>query len=277
MEGGDLQVLRHNVPPADIEALQAKGFNVLRYPAYDGQVLWFNNSKDPFTDQRAREAIARSIDYEAVESVLLRGYGTRSQSFFPRIFEGYKEGLQPTEKDLTKAKQLFSAAGVEGVTIEYRYSEGFASFARPVGEQLQSELAKFDIKLDIQQLPGPVLTESNREPNTTPNMQFGTNGADALSSFTLAFPWIHSKGPLNRHWSTHSDVDALIEKAYSEMDTPTRAALYEEVAKLLGERATALQMWEVDPVVIYDKRLTGIKIHPGYFRSFNWYNAQWTG
>jgi peptide/nickel transport system substrate-binding protein len=273
LEGGDLQILRRGTPYADVEAFANAGMNITRYPPSGAVTLTFNTTLKPLDDERVRQAIAAGVDYEGIVATVLRGYGVAGSSPYPRAFEGWAPDHQATVKDLERAKQLLSAANVSDASMEVIYTPGVAAFARPITEQMESDLRSVGIQLEITQETQAVATERRSSAETTPHMTFGAPHGDALSSYTWAYIWFHTKGPLNKSYHSYADVDELLDSAYTELDTPTRVGLYEEAGKILGQRLPVLTMFELDETVITRPDVGGIKVNPGYPYSFDWYSA----
>jgi peptide/nickel transport system substrate-binding protein len=57
-------------------------------------------------------------------------------------------------------------------------------------------------------------------------------------------------------------VDSLIEQARQEVDQQKRAALYAEVQKILAEDLPYVNLWYLDNVLVYNRRVHKIKLTP---------------
>jgi peptide/nickel transport system substrate-binding protein len=81
--------------------------------------LFFNTTKDPWTDYRVRQALALCLDRPAINESLYDGRGTLGyDSFFnPQVYPAMPPNVVRSQ-DYAKAKQLLSDAGyADGVTV----------------------------------------------------------------------------------------------------------------------------------------------------------------
>ena len=75
---------------------------------------------NPFRDKRVREAMALSIDRDAIVSRVMGGVAVAAAEFLPNPLAGTNPGIQPQKPDLEKAKKLLAEAGYPngfGLTI----------------------------------------------------------------------------------------------------------------------------------------------------------------
>jgi peptide/nickel transport system substrate-binding protein len=114
------QALDFDLNKADIVEF---GFGDTRRATQNGKRLWTSAPIallalvfDPLTDERARAAIALSIDRSTIHNVLLQRQGAPAGSILPQWLSGYAF-LFPTTRDLERARQL--TTGVAPVTIAY--------------------------------------------------------------------------------------------------------------------------------------------------------------
>ena len=111
-------------------------------------ILSTNNAKPPFDNLKVRQAIAHSIDRQAIIDGAMFGQGTPIGSHFPPGNPAYVDltGTYPLDRD--KAKALLAEAG---------FPEGFSatlklpppSYARRGGEIIASQLREVGINLEI--------------------------------------------------------------------------------------------------------------------------------
>jgi peptide/nickel transport system substrate-binding protein len=66
----------------------------------------------------------------------------------------------------------------------------------------------------------------------------------------------------NRGFYSNPRVDALIDRARSEVDPAVRKPLYAEVQKILAEQLPYVDLWYLDNVLVHSRRVTNIKLNP---------------
>jgi len=112
-------------------------------------ILSTNNSKAPFSDIKVRQAIAHTIDRQAIIDGAMFGQGTPIGTHFAPHHPAYKAELIDTyPHDIEKAKALLAEAG---------FPEGFKAtlqlppptYARRGGEIIASQLREIGIDLEI--------------------------------------------------------------------------------------------------------------------------------
>ena len=108
--------------PADWQALEDAGFDVLVRPVFNILYLGINQANNPaLADVRVRQAIAHAIDRESmVRNQLPEGAVVASQ-FVPETVAGYNPELQPIPYDPERARALLAEAGAEGLSVNFYY------------------------------------------------------------------------------------------------------------------------------------------------------------
>ncbi|MBP2216719.1 ABC transporter substrate-binding protein [Arthrobacter sp. CAN_C5] len=134
-------------------------------------VLSFNLSRAPFSDQAVREAFVAAIDTQAVTQSLGFGTFTPTDSFLSTASKYYDPAVEGTlHHDLEKANQLLDDAGWTGRDDEgFRTRDGErlvidvptveSTTPNPLLVQLQGEARKAGFDLQIIQLPQAQLSE----------------------------------------------------------------------------------------------------------------------
>jgi len=88
--------------------------------------LHMRTDKDPFTDKRVRQAIALSLDRNALVQGLWEGKADiGNDSPFAPVFPSTDTSVPQREQDIEKAKQLLSDAGKTSFTVDLETWNGF--------------------------------------------------------------------------------------------------------------------------------------------------------
>jgi peptide/nickel transport system substrate-binding protein len=101
-----------NVPPKEVDGIKAAGFDVLA-KAQPGiaYTLNLNAAREPLTDVKVRQAIAKAIDTNALVDTLYQGKYPRATSVLTSATPGYASILGTGQFDPAAAVRLLDEAG----------------------------------------------------------------------------------------------------------------------------------------------------------------------
>lgn len=146
---GDVQAFP-NMPAGDaLPQIQSDPRFKVVIGATEGEtVLATNNKKAPFDNLKVRQAIAHTLDRDAIIAAGSSGLGTPIGSHFSPANEAYVDLTGTYPKDLDKAKALLAEAG---------FPNGFKAtlklpppaYARDGGQVIASQLREIGIELEI--------------------------------------------------------------------------------------------------------------------------------
>lgn len=249
---GELDVVQ-DLAVRDVDRVKAEpGITVLTRPSLLNILLAMDVreksptialDKNPMTDRRVREAIARAIDVATIDKVVMNGLATASAQFVPESHVGYVEGadfhaMYPF--DIARAKELMAEAG---------YADGFAMTLdatnnryvndAQIAQALTSMLAQIGIDLKLNMMPKSNFWGYIRVPSD--NSSFIMSGWDVPSgdagSMYDALYYSRDKKPgygeVNRTSYSNPEVDSLLDKADSTAKIEERDGFLQEVTKLL--------------------------------------------
>ena len=198
---------------------------------------------NPMTDQRVREAIARAIDTDAINKIVMNGLATPSDQFVPASHIGYVDGLNFREMypvDIEKAKALMAEAGyADGFTMTLDATNNRYVNDAQIAQALASMLAKINVTLELNIMPKSNFWGYIRVP--TENSSFIMSGwdvpaGDAGSMYGALFYTRDKKegyGQVNRGSYSNPEVDALVDKADATPSIEERDQYLQEATKLL--------------------------------------------
>jgi len=163
--------------------------------------------------------------------------------------------------DPDRARELLKEAGHENLSFTYRTSQD--DTGRLMAVILQQQLKEIGVTMEIR---------SN---------EFATFFADIIAGNFQMFSlrWIganndpdifnlifHSRSVppngSNRGHYSNPRVDELVEFARHENDVEKRKDAYREVQRIVAEELPYLNLFFLDNVCIYNKRIEGIKLYP---------------
>ena len=125
LKKGDVDVIGNALPPAQVKDLKStSGLAVADVPGLGFTHMTYNMARKPMDDARVRQALAYSVDYEAIRAVAVQGQAVTANS--SPITDSLKDFVDPSLKeyphDTAKAKALLADAGQSGLKLSMIYS-----------------------------------------------------------------------------------------------------------------------------------------------------------
>lgn len=227
------------------------GFEVVTRPSLLNVVLGMDtraesptiDGPNPMVDQRVREAIARSIDVDAINQIVMNGLATPSAQYVPESHLGFVEGMNFREMyplDIDKAKELLAEAGFpDGFTMTLDATNNRYVNDAQIAQALASMLARINVTLNLNIMPKSNFWGYIRVPSD--NSSFIMSGwdvpsGDAGSMYAALFYSRGVKdgyGQVNRSSYSNPELDALVDQADSTPDVEKRDAILQEATKIL--------------------------------------------
>src|SRR5699024_10675826 len=113
LETGDSHI-SNPVRPVDVERLNSlDGIWVNEQGSVSLSYIGFNMEKEPFNDERVRQAISMAINKQEIIDEIYEGYGIPAIGPIPPDVFGFDENVSGLEYDVEKAKELLAEAGYE--------------------------------------------------------------------------------------------------------------------------------------------------------------------
>jgi len=221
------------IPTVALSELQKSAdFHVVDDPSFAIGFLILNTLHKPLNDVRVRKALAHAIDYDGIIRDISFGRAVRLRSSLPAGFPGADESVPLYDYNLDTARALLAEAG---------YSQGFelnmliAPFEDwiKISTAVQSELAKLNIKLNIQQFAWPTYVEKL----TAGDHDIGIMGwtpdyADPNMQAWFFFYSANAGPGWNFAFYNNSRVDQLLLAGRSEGDADKRLQIYSEIQRI---------------------------------------------
>jgi peptide/nickel transport system substrate-binding protein len=248
---GEVDVIQ-DLAVRDVDRVRSEeGFEVITRPSLLNVVLAMDTRAEsptiegpnPMTDQRVREAIARAIDVDAINKIVMNGLATPSDQYVPSSHIGYVEGMNFREMyphDIEKAKELLAEAGYpDGFTMTLDATNNRYVNDAQIAQALASMLAKIGVTLELNIMPKSNFWGYIRVP--TENSSFIMSGwdvpaGDAGSMYGALFYTRDKKegyGQVNRGSYSNPEVDSLVDQADATPSVEERDRLLQEATKIL--------------------------------------------
>lgn len=241
----------------DIVALAAEDLEVIKadptlsqeaniYPGSCTFAVMFHQLKEPFTDQKVREAFAHALDREAWVTDVLRDLGSPTLTWIPPGFPGYDGEENRWGFDSAAALQAIADSSYGSV-------ENLPAITATFGDTPRNRTrwewlaAKWKEELGVDIALDPV------EPTTFTALTKDINTAPQMFILGWCADYPDEQNWLSVYWKTgafgerigysNPDLDALLEQADTELDPATRTQLYADAQRLLTDGAPVAFMW----------------------------------
>jgi peptide/nickel transport system substrate-binding protein len=266
---GDIDMI-YTVPPQDTDRLKnSADLKVLETPELRTVFLGFDQSRDqllhstvtgknPFKDQRVRQAFNEAVDIKAIQRVVMRGESHPTGLLYGPGVNGYTEASDVRwPYDVADAKKLLAAAGYpDGFGVQLDCPNDRYVNDEAICQAVTAMLARIGIKvtLNAQTRLKFFADISNPGYNTSFFMLGWTpNTYDAHNSlFNLAGTRNGVRGIFNDGGYSNPKVDDLINQMAVELDPKKRDAEIIEASKIIHDDAGFLPLHQ--QVVVWATR-----------------------
>lgn len=247
-QSGDID-LAFNVPLTQvsqwqsIDTMRVESANDLSYVG-----LLFDTRVAPFDDPKVRQAIAHSIDKDAIVTSLLRDHGesatammtpeSLAQAYQPEEAREQLATIPQYEFDLDQAAQVLSESSVpEGFTAEFTYPATGPQLGT-AAQAIAENLSTIGIDLDVREVPIEewLATIGDGEHGIGYMWYFSTTGDPAeVPNYLL--------GEANPSGYENDAILDLLAQAGSEQDPAERVRLLIEAETLQATDAVNVPLW----------------------------------
>ncbi|MGA7613909.1 MAG: ABC transporter substrate-binding protein [Thermoanaerobaculia bacterium] len=249
-----------------------KDFTVVKEPGAVYQYLAFN-LRDPILKHvEVRRAIAHAVNREQIVRDLLLGFGTVTDSIFPKGHWARAENLKTYPYDQAKAKQLLDQAGYrdpdgDGPQTRFKlvYKTSTDAEANQQAQMIQQMLKQVGIDVEIQSNEFGVFYEDIQKGN----FQMYSLRRAGVSDPDFLYVIFHSSNlppeGQNRGYYVNKEVDRLIEEGRSTFDRSQRKVAYVKVQQILQEDLPYLSLYHRYNVAIMRSDIHGYVMYPSGF------------
>jgi peptide/nickel transport system substrate-binding protein len=214
------------------------------YPILDGQEA-VDKYDSPLGDMRVRRAISMAIDREKIVDTLYGGYGIPWATAMCRTSNGFNDSLEAHEYNPEMAKELLEEAGyADGFEYAYNMNAGNKDLAEAIGGYLREVGIEPELVLwDDATYRDKKLV--NRGADGFRGIREDPFGCIAMGeSMAMLATW-YTLNPASGSFAT-PELDALIEKVTSTLDSDERAGYGRDAAVELYDNMGDAGLWHLD-------------------------------
>ncbi len=203
---------------------------------WDGVIL--NNERPPFNDMRVRQALAATIDKEALVEIAVFGQGAPTHSPIPPSHPYFNKALPFKTPDIPLAKKLLAEAGVpNGFEVTMQVPQEREQRVR-LGVAVRDMARAAGIRINVERVPF-----ASYAAQVAGKAQMYVDGYFARPTIdTALYPFYHSQGSWNRQlWLYKNErVDELLDLARRTNDEGKRKQIFDEFQKIVDETVTSV-------------------------------------
>jgi peptide/nickel transport system substrate-binding protein len=255
---GDTDLLLSTTPGEYERLAKAAGVKALRTPS--GQFLNVNMGCDqkPFNDVRVRQALALTIDRDAMAGFVAGGYGTPGNDTpLSAAYHFFKDN--PLKKpDIDKAKKLLADAGYSSGLDLTLIASDKPETRTQLGVAIREMAGAAGFRINVQTMPhATYLDQVWKKGNFYVGFYNMQPTADAI--FKLLYT---SDAAWNETRWNNARFDAIIDAARIETDEARRAALYAQAQAMMNEEVPSVIPLFFDILAARRSYVDGYVLHP---------------
>ncbi len=210
-----------------------EGVGFVKAPYAGFRRLSFNLGRPPFNDKKLRQAVAHAINKEEILHAAYFGFGETTDQKYPKGHAWYF-GVPAPSYDLNKAKDLLKEADYKGQTVKILLRQGEDQMTE--GTVIQAQLKKIGIKVELDVNDYSAYNARQRKGE----FDFVIRGGSFDPDPTLVYGPDLMCVDLKRRISNYSgycdkEMEELLKKAETELDSKIRRAQFKQVLTKLGE------------------------------------------
>ena len=235
------------------------------YPGSCTYALMFHQQKEPFTDQKVREAFAYALDRDAWVADVLQGLGSPTLTWIPKGFPGYDPDENRYGFDLEAAQQALAESSYGSAEalppIELTFSDTPRNRTRYEWLQQQYE-QNLGISMTLNPVESTTYTALTKDIATAPQVYILGWCADYPDPQNWLSVYWKTGAFGERIGYTNPELDELLAQADSELDPAARAELYADAQRMLTDTAPVAFFWNNVNSYLVKPWVTGISPTP---------------
>ena len=237
LQGGEVDVVSNFSVAGGGALLNDPNLTILEIRASQHRQIHMRTDREPFTDQRVRQAMALLLDRQALVNGLWEGRADiGNDSPFAPVFPSTDTSVEQREQDVEQARALLAEAGQEGgFEIELRTWDGFEIPDLAALVQDAAQQVGIRVRLNITD-PGTYYGDAVYGQSPWLDSTFGITdyGHRGVPNVLLTAP-LTSKGPWNSAHFKNPAYDQLVADYAAALDLDSQRAAARQIQELLLE------------------------------------------
>jgi peptide/nickel transport system substrate-binding protein len=264
LRGGQADLI-DSVPPANVKALNSGNISVKSYPAWQVDLLVFNEKLPQFKDRNVRRAISYAIDRPALVNAASFGTAKPGGSFFPPSLQYYSAKTPVLTYNLVKAKAELAKSAKYGKGLKAALLiDGGVQKWRTFAQIIQQQLKAIGIDVTIRALDHAAYHDAFEKFDYEMFIDYAINDIsdpDEMASFEVDF----KDGGSTSYWSSYDNPAAikLVHQAQAEFNPTKRAALYAKIQGIVAQDAPFVPLDYPPYIYAFTGKVQGFAANPG--------------
>ncbi|MBV9898510.1 MAG: hypothetical protein JO020_30525 [Chloroflexi bacterium] len=254
VETGDAQALAGNPPYKDVASLQQSAdVTTGEIPGLGYQFVFLNTSKPPFDNPAVRRALAYAIDRDQLVQTVDFGNATTASLPVPQsVSWAYMKGTPYDKRDIDKAKQELSSAGMSGPINFTLQVANTSPQAQQVGELIKDQVKDAGFEMDIQQIEFATIVQ-NGNTGDYQALQLGWSGS--VDPDGDLYPLFYTGAGFNFAKYGNPELDKALDAGRQNLDQAKRAQAYMDAQKILLQDQPMLVLYSENQITTVRKNV----------------------
>ncbi|MDQ0351421.1 peptide/nickel transport system substrate-binding protein [Alkalibacillus filiformis] len=229
---GDLDIV-NRIAHKDIEQLEENPeINMSEEDGIGFQGLMLNTDREPFDNQKVRQAMNYAVDRDAITEVVFHNGAEPAVSPFAPSSWANNPDLEVPDREVEKAQELLEESGVEDLSFTLTVSPSPAE--QQLSEMLKSMLDDVGFEVEIEQVEFGAILDRMYEGDYDV-ARLGWSGR--VDPDGNAYSWFHTDETYNFTGSSNEQLDELLVDARTTVDQNERQEMYRQAAEILWDEA----------------------------------------
>jgi peptide/nickel transport system substrate-binding protein len=255
---GDTDLMLNTIPTEFGRLQKAQGVKPLRTPSGQFCNINFGCDTAPFTDVRVRQALAETVDRDAMVDFVAEGFGTPGNDTPLNAAYRFYTDVPKKKPDIVKAKKLLADAGhAKGLDLTL-----IASDRPAVRTQLAvaiREMAKpAGFNINVQTMPHSTYLDQVWKKGS---FYIGFYNMQATADAIFALLYTSNAAWNETRWN-NTGFDKFVNEARTTVDEAKRRALYAEAQKLMHAEVPSIIPVFFDLLAGQRSYVQGYQLHP---------------
>lgn len=227
--------------------------------------VWMNSKVPPTDDEHFRRALLYAFDYQAILGPWAE-FGNGETGIILPNMPGYVPiEPQPRKQDLQRARQELAlskyAANLGNVKVVFHFCGGL-DFEEEIGLQLQADMAKLGVQVEVAGPPWPQYSASCSAPETTPNLTVFLFAPQAFPPHDYYFYSMFSEHGLGWIFSAHwyfedLTIARMLDETRAEPDPARRMEIYRKLQPLIAAHSLAFYPYQKPTLFAHQAYIVG--------------------
>lgn len=225
------------------------------------QAMFLNNSYEPLSDTKVRQALCYAVNRQEINEFLFAGkshiIGSHMIPNMSKYYEEKAEGIYTY--DIEKAKELLNEAGYpDGFELEITVPSSYSQHV-DTAQIIVDQLSKIGVRATIKQVEWSTWLQEIYQGRKFQATVIGFDGTLAPNDWLKKYASDSSKNFMNY---SNPEYDKVYQEAFETVDDEKKTALYKQAQMILAEDGAAVYIQDPANLVAVNKKFGGYTFYP---------------